>query len=238
MVYLLIPVALFTSWLAAVIGMGGGIVLLSVMTFFLSWQVLIPIHGLVQLTSNSSRTFFLLRHIDKQLFFPFLLGAPLGGFIGYFFIKELNNPNIPLLMIVGIIVYTLFKPKKLPSLKIPKKLFFVLGFFSGFLGLLVGATGPFLAPFFLRDDLHKENIIATKAICQTVTHIIKIPIFMSLGFPYWEHWLLILSLCLAAIVGTRLGVQTLSKINEGVFRVLYRIALSSAALRILWKVFL
>ena len=118
---------------------------------------------------------------------------------------------------------------------IPAWAFSILGLFSGFLGLLVGATGPLLAPFFLRDDLQRQNIVATKAACQIVTHIVKVPIFLALGFPYLDHWQLIVGLCLAAVVGTKLGVMTLGKISEKHFRVLYKIALGVAAIRIIFK---
>jgi len=142
-----------------------------------------------------------------------------------------------MLLIVAIIFYTLFKPKHLPSILLNKVGFFILGVFTGLLGPLIGATGPFLAVFFLRHDIEKEQIVATKAICQLVTHIVKIPVFIGLGFAYQEHWLLIVVLSLASILGTRIGVHLLGRISETFFRHLYRIVLFIAACRLLWKVF-
>ena len=48
--------ALATSMLSAVVGMAGGITLLSVMLLFMEPLVAIPLHGVVQLVSNGSRT--------------------------------------------------------------------------------------------------------------------------------------------------------------------------------------
>ena len=58
------------------------------------------------------------------------------------------------------------------------KLFIIVGFISGLVSIFIGAVGPLIAPFFLRKDLTKENVIANKAACQIITHIGKIPIFM------------------------------------------------------------
>lgn len=95
---------------------------------------------------------------------------------------------------------------------------------------------PLMAPFFLRDDLTKEGIISTKSSVQTVGHLIKIPVFLSVGFPYMEHILLISILTIAAVIGTRVGVHLLGKINEKVFRVIFRSALFLAAVRLIYKV--
>lgn len=233
---LLAVLAFFTSALSGTIGMGGGVVLVSLMTFFLSWKELIPIHGVVQLVSNSSRAFLLKEHIAWTLFFPFLVGAPFGALFAYFAIKEISDPKMALGLIVLLIFYTLFKPKKLPALNIPKWSFAILGMISGFLGVLVGATGPFLAPFLLRDDLEKKQVVATKAFCQMVTHLTKVPVFVAMGFVYLDRWFLIVLLCVAAFLGTRLGVKILHRLPEKMFVGLYKVALFVAALRLIWKI--
>ena len=52
-----------TSILSAVVGMAGGITLLSVMLLFYDPLVAIPLHGVVQLISNSSRAVIQRRHL-------------------------------------------------------------------------------------------------------------------------------------------------------------------------------
>ena len=234
--FFLVPITFLTSALSGVIGMGGGVVLVSLMTFFMVWREVIPIHGVVQLVSNSSRAFLLKEHIAWSLFFPFLVGSPVGALLAFFVVKDIENPKVALFLIVLLIFYVLFKPKKMPALNIPSWCFVFLGVISGFMGVLVGATGPFLAPFFLRNDLEKQQIVATKAFCQTVTHLSKIPVFLAMGFVYRERWLLIVLLCLAAVLGTRLGVGILSRLPERLFVHLYKGALFIAAIRLIWKI--
>lgn len=228
-------IAVFTSIISAVAGMAGGTVLLAAMTFVLTWEAIVPVHGLVQLASNGSRSFFLAKKINKKIFMYYALGAPIGAFIAYFLIKQLTNEALPQLLIVALIAYVLFKPKKMPDLKIPVPGFFILGMTAGFLGLLIGAVGPLLGPFFLRKDLEKEQIVATMATCQVVTHAIKVPVFLMLGFDYSGYILLIVTMTLAAVLGSKLGLLLLGKMNEKVFRWIYQIALAGAAIRIVYK---
>jgi len=106
----------------------------------------------------------------------------------------------------------------------------------GMLGLLVGATGPFLAPFFLRDDLKKEQIVATKAAVQVTGHLIKIPAFLHLGFNYTEGISFLLPMTIVTILGTKLGVHLLGKINVALFKKLFKGALLIAGFRLIYKV--
>jgi uncharacterized membrane protein YfcA len=214
--------AFFTSIISAITGMAGGIVLFSIMTFFFPISVIIPIHGVVQLVSNSSRTLWLRKSIKKEIFIPFLIGAPAGAFISTIFIHQVLNKNFPLFLIALLIFYTVFRPKKLPSLKIPNYGFLFVGFVAGLLGILIGPTGPFIAPFFLRDDLQKEEIVATKSSVQIIVHLLKLPSFLYLGFRYQDHILSIVLLCLAAIIGTKYGVGLLKKLPEKVFLYIFK----------------
>ncbi len=227
-----------TAIISGVVGMAGGITLLSFMTFLLPLQSIIPIHGIVQLASNASRCFFLRRDIDKTITLYFFLGAPLGTFIAYVLIKEMPNKDAFFLLVVALIFYTLFKPKKLPALNMPKKGFFFLGALTGFMAPLIGATGPLLAPFFLREDLSKESIVATKASVQMFTHLLKIPLFIALAFPYHEYKLVLLFMVIAAILGTKVGVLLLGKVSKDIFIKIYKIALLFAACRLIYKIFL
>jgi len=79
---LLIPIAFFTSCLAAVIGMGGGILLISLMPGLLPAAAIIPVHALTQLASNLSRALFGWRDVDLRIVPAFTLGALAGAWLG------------------------------------------------------------------------------------------------------------------------------------------------------------
>lgn len=234
---ILILVAILTSVISAVAGMGGGILLLSIMTFFLTLDVIIPIHGVVQFTSNSSRVYFLRKHTLKKILIPYLIFSIIGVYFAVVFKKSiLLDRHWILLIITTMIFYTLFKPKKLPHFHIPFWAFGIVGLINGFLGILIGSVGPFLAVFFLRDDLTKEEVIANKAFCQFFVHLLKIPAFISLGFNYSEYWLLWAPMIVSSIIGTKLGVGYLKKMDDQIFRKIYRAALLFAGIRLAYKI--
>ncbi len=234
-IVLLTIAAVIASGISAVVGMAGGIVLLSIMTFFLDLSVIVPIHGIVQLVSNSTRSLSLYKDIHMKIFLPSLVGWPLGTLASVYVLKSISNREIFYFLIAALIFYTVFKPKKLPALKIPFWSYSILTFIAGLLNPIIGATGPMLGPFFLRPDLDKQQVVATKAATQTVGHFLKIPAFLYLGFDYLNYWLLTLCMVVAVVIGTRLGVRILRGISEKSFRLIFKTALLIAAVRILYK---
>jgi uncharacterized membrane protein YfcA len=237
-VYFILTIAAgLTAIISGVIGMGGGILLLSLMTFFLVPTAIIPIHGIVQLISNSARTFYLKEHINIKIFCYYCIGLPLGAALSTVIIKDSISDRFIYLGLVIIIFYTIFKPKKLPQLKVKEPYWVVVGFITGILAILVGAVGPFLAAFFMRDDFTKEEIVSSKSAMQLVAHSIKIPAFLYLDFNYFEHIYLIIPMCIAVIIGTKVGVLLLKKVDSKRFKLLFRSILFIAGLRIFYKLY-
>lgn len=78
---LLIPIVFFTSCLAAVMGMGGGILLIAVMPGLVAAAAILPLHAAVQLASNVSRAAFGWRDIDPVIIPAFMVGAVAGAWL-------------------------------------------------------------------------------------------------------------------------------------------------------------
>ncbi len=227
--------AFCTSVISAIAGMGGGITLITIMQFLLPFDIIIPIHGVIQLVSNSSRSFIMRKHIHHKKFLFFLLGAPFGYLLTTLIYKEMINTALPKLLIAVLILYVVFKPKKLPELRIRDSFYSFAGACCGFLSVLVGATGPFLGVFFTRSDIKKETIISTKSMMQTAIHFGKIPFFLAMSFNYNEHIPMIVSMSIAAIIGTKVGTLVLGKVPEKTFRLIFKTLLFLASVRILIK---
>ena len=98
-------IAIITSTISGTIGMGGGILLLTAMTFFLAIDVIIPIHGIVQLVSNSTRAGILRKHIIKRLLLSFSLGVPLGAIPSTYLVSSIENKQYFFLAIALIIFF-------------------------------------------------------------------------------------------------------------------------------------
>ena len=110
-----------------------------------------------------------------------------------------------------------------------------MGFFTGIAAIIVGAVGPLIAPFFIRNDLEKEEIVATKATMQMVSHLSKIPVFLYLDFKFEEYASETLLMAFAAIIGTHCGIKILKRVNNVVFKRLYKTVLFVSGVRLLYR---
>ena len=232
---LLIFFSFFTSALSAATGMGGGVLLFTVMTFYFPVSVIIPIHGVIQFFNNLLTLMFLRGHLLKSLLKPFILGSLPGILLGAWLLDRIIQTSFPQMIILALILYSLFRPKKLPDLELQHKNFVWVGFVTGLLGIIAGAIDPVLAPFFVRKDLNKEQIIANKAAMQAFVHFTKIPVFLYLGFDYVPYLGFCLLTNLACVLGTRFGIAMLRRMSENVFLKVFKAALLATGLRMLYK---
>ena len=225
--------------LSAILGMAGGIILLSVMVLFFEPVTAIALHGLIQLVSNASRSIVQRRHVEWRFTWRFALLLLPMGYLGVQLAFSL--PPIASRVLIGLFVLAAtWRPAWLmlgthPDEIRPERRFVLLGGVVGFLGLLIGATGPLAAPFFLNLGLSRQGVVGTKAATQTLGHISKTLIFGFAGFAFGAYVPLLVSMWLAVIVGTLVGSRMLERVDERSFDLLYRGALTLVALRlVLW----
>ncbi len=243
-IVILIAAAFITSSISAVLGMGGGIILLGIMALIIpEGYVVIALHGIVQLISNLTRTFIFRNHIRKDIISQYLPGAVLGlslsafivfSLISFFQVESAKEIKIDFLKPIIVIFILWFIFGKRHKIKTKQLRFFGVGALSGLCTVFIGATGPLIAPFFLKGKLTKENIIANKAACQAISHLGKIPLFILLfEFNYFLELEVLLPMTIAVFVGTNAGKQVLQFIPEKVFRILFKGALTIIAIKLI-----
>ena len=229
--------AFATSVLSAVVGMAGGIILLSVMLLFLEPLVAIPLHGVVQLVSNGSRTWIQRRHVQWSITWRYAMLLLPAGYLGILIALELPAETTRLAIGLFVLAAT-WRPGWLmlgthPEQTSPRKRFYALGGAVGFLSVVIGATGPLIAPFFLNLGFSRQTIVGTKAACQALGHIAKIALFgVVAAFAYTDWALPLLLLAAMVIAGTWLGSRLLERVNERGFTILFKTALTLVALRL------
>jgi len=235
---IVLTVAAFaTSILSAIVGMAGGITLLSVMLLYLDPLVAIPLHGVVQLVSNSSRAVVQRRHLRWDIIARYgVLLLPMG-FLGLELARNLPAPTMRL-MIGGFVLAATWAPQFLlfgahPERSDPKRRFFVLGGVVGLLNIAIGATGPLIAPFFLDIGLSRFALVGTKAACQMLGHLAKLVVFGVAGFAFGEYTTLLVLLSALVISGTWTGSKLLHRVDELWFTRLYKGVLTLIALRLI-----
>ena len=246
---ILIISALITSSISAVLGMGGGIILLGIMAIIIpEGYMVIALHGMIQLFSNTTRTYLFRKHINQNIIKEFTVGSLIGACISaviiflliqFYEVNSANEIKVDFLKpIIGVfIIWYLFL--KGPKKGKKSKSFIKVGSISGLASIFIGATGPLIAPFFLSGKLTKENIIVNKAACQVITHLTKIPLFIYFfNVSYIKEYSLLLPLIAAVYIGTNLGKRLLSFIPEKTFKILFKVALTAIAIKLLVGEFL
>jgi len=263
--------AFLTAILSALIGFGGGIILLAVMLLFLTPAIANATHAAVQLVSNTTRLGVYARFIHWTLVAVYGVGAVVGvAACGTIVLAVYDPANQPLLMsgigaFVLVLTYLPFRRrskeasdaepseatrkqrssaapegsgKDRPLAMPPVAWWWVgVGAVTGFLGPIVGATGPITAPLFLRAGLIKERLIATKAVCQAWVHLLKLGLFAYVGqelrlfdgLPV----LAVVVLGFTVIAGTFVGKRLLAGVSARMFLLLFRVILTAIGAKIL-----
>lgn len=222
--------------LTAVAGLGGGILLLAVLLQFEDPAVVVPVHGVIQLASNSSRAVILRQRIEWALVMRF--GALLipAGLLGLLVAKTLptalGRASIALFALVAV-----WRPGVLSSIaaKLGRgdRTFVVLGGVAGFLNIPLGVTGPAVAPFFRLRLSERTAMVATFAATQVLGHLTKVGIFGVDGFNFAEHWPLMAAGSAAVIIGSFIGTRLLGRVSEALFQWLFRCAITIVAIRLI-----
>lgn len=97
-ILLLSAAAFCTSALTAVIGAGGGTVLTAIMLQVMSPAAAIPVYGVVQLASNTTRVWLLWKHMAWPVIFRFAVFMPLGVWLGLELFQGLPTEAIQILI--------------------------------------------------------------------------------------------------------------------------------------------
>lgn len=211
-----------TATFSAVFGVAGGMMLFVLLAVCLDSRAAVPIHAIVQLVSNTARVLASWREIHRPIVWRFIALVPVGALLGGLCV-EYAHPQWLEIGIGATILALIHLPKRGDRTVLaqhPPRLtvFYFLGFLSSFLGMLVGAVGPLISPFFLRQPLSKQGMVATKAACQMIVHLTKIPTFVFIvQFEYVDYGGLIAALCAVTIVGTYLGRHLIERLSDAAY---------------------
>jgi uncharacterized protein len=229
---LLIIASFFTSALTAAFGLGGGVAMLALMGLFVPVSSLIPVHGAVQLGSNSGRAWHQRANVRMDVAVPFIAGSIVGAVAGAFIVVQLPDAFLKLVLGVFIIAVTW---TKIPGLNRLGRAGLALA--SAVLALttmFVGATGPLLSSVFAQifpND--RKALVATHGAAMTVQHGLKIVVFGLAGFAFWQWLPLIAVMVLSGFLGTVYGTRWLDRLPEATFRKWFRIVITVLALDLL-----
>ncbi len=230
---LLVIAAFLSSSLTAVLGLGGGMLLISLMSVFLPPGAVVPVHGVVQLASNASRGALAPRNVRRDILWPFLAGCVIGALAGSRVVLRVPSEFLPIPLGLFILLMT-WLPQIKKRLWFPGR-FLSLGFVQAFLTLFVGATGPLNLPFLVRAGLTRDQLVVTAAAFMTCVHLVKIVTFGLLGFAFAPYLSLMALMILAVIAGSYAGTQLRHRVPEKLFLTVFKLLISSLAIRMALK---
>ncbi len=232
-------VAVLTSILSAVAGLGGGVILLLVIAQFVAPTTAIPIQGAIQLVSNSSRAWFLRDDVAwGPVGWSSLLLLP-ASFLGVAVATSLPESAIQAALAVFVLVLA-WRPSVLQwrgGGTLPDAALVGVGGVSGFLNTTVGASGPVTSPFFKAATATHVAFVATAAVTQVFAHAAKLLAFAADGWSAADHLGVILVGAAGVIAGSRIGTHFVGTLSEERLTLLFKIVLTVLAIRLLVTAF-
>jgi uncharacterized membrane protein YfcA len=223
-----------TSALTAVVGAGGGTALIAIMLQIMSPAAAIPVHGVVMFASNATRVWLLWQHMSWPIIFRFAALLPFGVALGLWLFQGLPTEVVQIL--IGCFVLLTLATRYMKFMRgreLPLWAFVPLGLVTGVLNMIVGVIAPVLGVLVIRKDLNKEQIVGTLGFFGFIGNLMKVAGFTLIGFSFQEYGLTILFMVPAAIIGTRVGRAVLSKMDERIFMLAFRIVLIALAVKLI-----
>ena len=224
-------ISMITSTIAGVVGIGGGMMLIAILPSFLPLNALIPVHGLTQMSSNVSRAFFGYKEVQYQVIPKFLVGSFLGIALFASILSFISLEYVPLFIGVYILL-SLWSEKFNEKIKRYES-YFLAGFFQTGLSIVVGATGPLTMTLLLKDFKDKDKVVATGAALMSITHILKVFVFIYFGFVFFDYLSVIVALIIGAVFGSFIGTKLRHKIDGAKFTLVLKVLLSVLALKLI-----
>ncbi|WP_027856512.1 sulfite exporter TauE/SafE family protein [Marinobacterium jannaschii] len=232
--YFLFPlISLCAGIISALVGFGGGILMVILLSAFVPIKELIAVIGMVQMGSLLSRMYIYRPHADYPLCWKYLLGAIPGTAVAALVFDQINAATLSL--VLGcFLLYSAWKPDGVPVGRSAIGLSFA-GSITAFTSFFVGAPGPALAGILGRFSLKKLQFVGSITVCMLGLNLMKLSAFYSIGFPV-QQWLTVcLLMMLAGVVGTLLGSKLMGKVDDGKLFIAVRVAMALAAMNLFYK---
>lgn len=215
---LLTLATLLTSILSGVLSMAGGMILMGVFGFFLSVPSAMVLHGVAQAFSNGSRIFLHWDHIRLSVLIPYTIGTILV-FAAFTMIAFVPDKGL-IFVLIGVFPFIALSLPKSIQLDVEKKpVAFLCGVAVSTAQMLAGASGPVLDIFYVNSKLNRHQVLATKAVTQTLSHVFKLVYYaffvsMTVDVPLVVYPVVIV----AAIAGNWLGKLIVDRMHDDHFR--------------------
>ena len=214
--------ALVTSFVSGILGMAGGMILMGILLALpgVTLPAAMMLHGITQLASNATRALLWRTHVDWRVFRQYALGA-LVALVAFTVLRLVVSKPVALIAMGLTPFVALALPESLHLNVERRGQSFACGLICSALSLTSGVSGPILDVFFVRSTMTRQRVVATKAMTQSFSHLLKIGYFgaiVSVAADAKIEWWLGLMMVALAFVGTNLSRRVLDRMNDKAFR--------------------
>lgn len=229
----IVAASFVTAAISGVFGMAGGLMLKGALALVLPVSATFVAHGVLQLVANGWRAMLHRKFLDWRIVAIFAAGSIAAGLLMASVAVEPSKATLYLLM--GIVPGLLWIPQRWIRLDAgrPSQALLCGASVTG-LNLTAGVAGPLLDIFFVRTDLTRHQIVATKAATQVFSHLAKITVYGAplialhgKGLPPW--WVFALAVPLS-MAGTVVGGWVLERMDDGAFKHLSRLIVTATGM--------
>lgn len=221
-----------TSFLSGIFGIAGGMILMGVLLTVLPVATAMILHGVMQATSNGWRAFLWRANIKWPLVSRYLAG--LAVVAGLFAAVQFTPSQAVALIGLGISPFIVLAVPARYVIQAEHRFGSELcGAICTASQFITGVSAPALDTFYVRSALDRREIIATKAACQTVTHLAKIVYFggMTLSTPAYPIPIYVFAGGIAlSMLGTSLSRLLFLKLSDRQFRLGMKILVMACGL--------
>ena len=217
--------------MTGIFGVGGGLLLIVLMAQVVPLTVLIPLHALAMLISNTGRAWIQRKYVRWDYVPGFLLGTLVGVAAISPLVVYLPKQGGQILLGVFVIAMT-WRPQ---WFRLSAWVSWFSGALTGALTMVFGATGPLVMSVLPKSDWNRQQIVGTHGAVMTFQHGFKFVAFWFLGFEPLDWSLAIALIVLGAIAGNLLGARLLGQFPEHRFKSALDWLLTLLALRMIWQ---
>ncbi len=218
--WLLLLVSFAVGAIASVSGFGIGSFLTPLLATQLGIKLAVAAVTIPHMFGTAMRFWTLRRRIDRQVLFTFGLTSAAGGLVGAMLHGYATNSSLrivfaAILIFVGFLGVTGLSAR----LRFGRRVAWVAGALSGFLGGLIGNQGGIRAAAMLGFDVPKEAFVATATAIALIVDAARMPVYLATeAQALLQIWPLIALATAGVLAGTLLGRPLLDRIPERDFK--------------------
>jgi uncharacterized protein len=209
---------LISSFVSGTFGMAGGMVLLGVLLIYLPVTTAMVLFSIIQFVANTWRAVLWWRFVKWPIFWKYALGAV----VAFALLRAIAYvpDKATVYVLLGLLPFTV---EVLPLHARPniewRGVPYITGFFTTIVQFMAGVGGPFLDVFFQKSMLDRKTTLATKAVTQTFSHVLRAAYFGSFGGieALQQSWLYAAAIAVA-IAGTSLTPLIIERMTDHGFR--------------------